>query len=161
MWFHFLITTKFCTCHDSYAVVVCAKFCSDHFLKIWVRVREKFLQNLNFDGKIDSEKSPLVPRHPRGCLTWIILFKQFWCVKERRPTPLLVSAKGTYSFSFSQINQLYKLHQFIDIYHAGFRIHWKQLQSCLIFHLIYYVNRNFDDVLRSYKVTSSGQDGWL
>ena len=28
------ITTKFCTCHHSYAVVTCAKFCSDYFSMI-------------------------------------------------------------------------------------------------------------------------------
>ena len=28
------IASKFCTCHDSYAVVACAKFCSDHLIGI-------------------------------------------------------------------------------------------------------------------------------
>ena len=27
-------TTKFCTCHDSSAVLTCANFCSDHWLKL-------------------------------------------------------------------------------------------------------------------------------
>ena len=31
------ITTKFCTCHDSCAVVSCGKFCSDRFVWIWMR----------------------------------------------------------------------------------------------------------------------------
>ena len=26
----------FCTCHDSCAVVACAKICSDHFIRIWM-----------------------------------------------------------------------------------------------------------------------------
>ena len=32
------ITIKLCTCHDSCAVMACAKFCSDHFIRIWTRV---------------------------------------------------------------------------------------------------------------------------
>ena len=31
------IATKFCTCHDSYAVMSCAKFCSNHFIRIWMK----------------------------------------------------------------------------------------------------------------------------
>ena len=30
------ITTEFCTCHDSKAVMACAKFCSDHCIRIWM-----------------------------------------------------------------------------------------------------------------------------
>ena len=33
------IATKFCTCQDSTAVVPCAKFCSDHFIRIWMTVK--------------------------------------------------------------------------------------------------------------------------
>ena len=36
------ITTKFGTCHDSPAVVPCAKFCSDHFISIWMRAKLNF-----------------------------------------------------------------------------------------------------------------------
>ena len=52
------ITTKFCTCHDSYAVIACAKFCSD------VRARNRitkldFPLNLHHDDKVFlSEVSP-------------------------------------------------------------------------------------------------------
>ena len=31
------IATNICTCHDSTAVVTCAKFCCDHFIRIEVR----------------------------------------------------------------------------------------------------------------------------
>ena len=36
------IATKFGTCHDSPAVVPCAKYCSDHFISIWVRAKWNF-----------------------------------------------------------------------------------------------------------------------
>ena len=36
------ITTKFGTCHDSPAVVPCAKFCSDHFISIGMRAKWNF-----------------------------------------------------------------------------------------------------------------------
>ena len=39
-----MIATKFCTCHDSTAVVACAKFCSNHFIKVLVIVKGNFHQ---------------------------------------------------------------------------------------------------------------------
>ena len=36
------IATKFCTCHDSTAVVACAKFCSDHNIIHWMRFKHNF-----------------------------------------------------------------------------------------------------------------------
>ena len=33
------ISTNFCSCHDSLAVVACAKLCSDHFFRIWMRAK--------------------------------------------------------------------------------------------------------------------------
>ena len=36
------IATNFCTCHDSTAVVPCTKFCSDHYIRIEVRVKRNF-----------------------------------------------------------------------------------------------------------------------
>ena len=36
------IATKFGTCHDSLAVVPCAKYCSDHFIIIWIRAQWNF-----------------------------------------------------------------------------------------------------------------------
>ena len=38
------IATKFCTCHDSFAVVACANFCSDHFARIWMTAQQMFLK---------------------------------------------------------------------------------------------------------------------
>ena len=54
------IATIFCTCHESTAVVSCAKFCSDHFITIWMREKMmKFPSHLNCDGKLISEMGPL------------------------------------------------------------------------------------------------------
>ena len=36
------IATKFGTCHDSPAVVPCAKYCSNHFISIWMRAKWNF-----------------------------------------------------------------------------------------------------------------------
>ena len=36
------IATKFCTFHDSTVVVSCAKYCSDHIIKIWMRTKLTF-----------------------------------------------------------------------------------------------------------------------
>ena len=36
------IATKVGTCHDSPAVVPCAKYCSDHFISIWMRAKWNF-----------------------------------------------------------------------------------------------------------------------
>ena len=36
------IAKKFGTCHDSPAVVPCAKYCSDHFISIWMRAKWNF-----------------------------------------------------------------------------------------------------------------------
>ena len=33
------ILLQFCTCHDSIAVMACAKFCSKYFIWIWVRIK--------------------------------------------------------------------------------------------------------------------------
>ena len=38
------IATNFCTCHDSTAVVPCTKICSDHRIRIEVRVKQNFHQ---------------------------------------------------------------------------------------------------------------------
>ena len=62
------IATKFGTCHDSPAVVPCAKYCSDHFISIWMRakwnfhhiwnVMEKFMMTSS-NGNIFRVTSPL------------------------------------------------------------------------------------------------------
>ena len=36
------IATNFCTCHDSTTVIPCTKFCSDHCIRIEVRVKLNF-----------------------------------------------------------------------------------------------------------------------
>ena len=46
------IATNFCTCHDSIAVVSCAKFCSDHNIRIGMETNIHFIRN-----RIALEKS--------------------------------------------------------------------------------------------------------
>ena len=57
------IATNFCTCHDSTAVVPCTKFCSDHCIRIEMRVKRNFLHRI----WIAMEK-PLLKRGPRAPL---------------------------------------------------------------------------------------------
>ena len=52
------IATNFCTCHDSTAVVPCAKFCSDHCIRIEMRANRN-----SHRIRIAMEK-PLVKRAP-------------------------------------------------------------------------------------------------
>ena len=40
--FGYDIATHFCTCHDSTAVVACAKLCSYQFIRIWIRAKLNF-----------------------------------------------------------------------------------------------------------------------
>ena len=39
-----VITTKFCTCHDSCAVMACAKFCCDMYNSKWITAKRNFHQ---------------------------------------------------------------------------------------------------------------------
>ena len=50
--------TKFCTCHDSVAVVACAKFCSDQYITIGIAAEIKFQSGLDYDRTIVSEMYP-------------------------------------------------------------------------------------------------------
>ena len=52
------IATNFCTCHDSTAVVPCTKFCSDHCIRIELRVKR------NFHRIWIAIEKPLVKRGP-------------------------------------------------------------------------------------------------
>ena len=52
------IATNFCTCHDSTAVVPCAKFCSDHCVRIEAKVK------LNFHRIWIAMEDTLVKRGP-------------------------------------------------------------------------------------------------
>ena len=52
------ITAKFCTCHDSSAVLSCAKFCSDYFNRIWMRTKWNIRKILIVMEKIVSKMVP-------------------------------------------------------------------------------------------------------
>ena len=52
------ITTKFCTCNYSCAVVACAKFCSDHIITISITAKLIFLFILNCAWKLMSVMFP-------------------------------------------------------------------------------------------------------
>ena len=50
-----MITTIFCTCHDSFAVVACAKFCCGLIIRHWITARLLFCFDWNCASKIISE----------------------------------------------------------------------------------------------------------
>ena len=54
------IATNLCTCHDSTAVVACAQFCSDRFVRIPTKKKMKCSWNLNFGCKIISVMVPSI-----------------------------------------------------------------------------------------------------
>ena len=55
-----VITMKFCTWHDSCAVVACAKFYSDMIPYNGVTLKPIFPSNLSYDGKSHSWNGPLI-----------------------------------------------------------------------------------------------------
>ena len=75
------IATNFCTCHDSTAAVPCTKFCSDHCIKIEVRVKQ------NFHRIWIAMEKPLVKRAP-GVIAEL---RGVWCshyLASASPVPL-------------------------------------------------------------------------
>ena len=52
------IATTFGTCHDSTAVVPCAKYCSDHFISIWMRAKWNFHHIWNVMEKLLVKWAP-------------------------------------------------------------------------------------------------------
>ena len=53
-----VITTKFCTWHDSSAVVPCAELCSDLIAKNGEYSQRNSPSNMNYMGKKDYEMDP-------------------------------------------------------------------------------------------------------
>ena len=53
-----VITTKFCTCHDSCAVVACAKVWCDIMTRHGITTKQKFPSNLHCDDKTVTEMIP-------------------------------------------------------------------------------------------------------
>ena len=54
------IATTFGTWHDSPAVVPCAKYCSDHFISIWMRAKWNFHHIWNVMEKMLVKWAPVV-----------------------------------------------------------------------------------------------------
>ena len=62
------IATKFCTCHDSTAVVPCAKFCGDHFIRMRMFGREQNEISITFELWWRSDVYLVVKHKPRAHL---------------------------------------------------------------------------------------------
>ena len=82
------IATNFCTCHDSTAVVPCAKFCSDHCIRIEMRA------NRNSHRIWIAMEKPLVKRAPETCSLWLWLittyaFASRWQIEMVRSPKML------------------------------------------------------------------------
>ena len=74
------ITTNFCTCHDSTAVVPCTKFCSDHGIGVEVRVKR------NFHRIWIAMEKPLVKRGPGRISFETWLFSNHKALNDNRRT---------------------------------------------------------------------------
>ena len=64
------IITKFCTCHDSYAAMACAKFCNDNVITFWLRIKLNLISNLN-----------IVWRFISGIALWLTWLRPLWLCK--------------------------------------------------------------------------------
>ena len=64
------ITTIFCTCHDSTAVVQCTKFCSDHCVRIGLRVKRNFHRIWIAMGKPLVKRAPVQQGSTLFTFTW-------------------------------------------------------------------------------------------
>ena len=71
------IATKYGTCHDSPAVVPCAKYCSDHFISILMRAKWNFHHIWNVMEKLLVKWSP-GPQRICRCWTGVLHFDYWW-----------------------------------------------------------------------------------
>ena len=86
------IATKFCTCHDSLAVMACAKFCSDCYVRIGIRAKWIIRQVWIVMGK---SLVRWVPCYPYGCMR--SLCNTVWSTREEtRPIPLTTTVTGMF-----------------------------------------------------------------
>ena len=79
--FRYKMAKKFCACHNNTAVMPCAKCHDDYFITIKITAE----WNLNYDGKIVSEKSPravntMTLRQNDCCFADDILIFQMACL---------------------------------------------------------------------------------
>ena len=100
----FQIATKFCTCHDSTAVVSCAKFCSRYFIKLWVRAKVfHWIWNMIEESLVKWAASPSdVIYMVIDCLTWL----QFYVHEKNMHVDMWVDLNNTVLFVIS-ISLLY------------------------------------------------------
>ena len=78
------ITTKFCTCHHS-TIMSCAIFCSDHFVRIKVRIKRNFYQVWIATEKLLMKWAPIyhtVPGHQQPWY-WRISPRILFCLQHQ------------------------------------------------------------------------------
>ena len=110
------IATNFCTCHDSTAVVPCTKFCSDHCIRIEMRVKR------NFHRIWIAMEKPLMKRGPGVKNTTVNKRKLSMAVIAGNNFLLPICAsshntwcQATYTISFQSYNNEWHCVRFSEI----------------------------------------------
>ena len=115
------IATKLGTCHDSTAVVPCAKFCSDHFISFWMRAKWNFHHIWIVMEKLLVKWAPGL-----GCSCWRLWSTMLQCVFVESQRFLLMEQ------SCSMDTVIWKIHLnriFIDVLSA---LHQYSFQAYLL-----------------------------
>ena len=87
----FHMATNICTCHDSLAVMACAKYCSDYYVKISIRAKWIIHQ---FWIVVYKSVVRWVPWYPYGCMR--SSYSTVWSTREEtRSIPLTTIVTGT------------------------------------------------------------------
>ena len=93
---------KFCTCHDSCAVMACTKFCSDHLFGIGQKVQQNFYWILDKMEcfSVNRPLGPILPtEHGTDALAFYSVAAQLWklcCHKLKGPQrhPVIFMRQG-------------------------------------------------------------------
>ena len=104
------IATNFCTCHDSTAVVPCAKFCSDHSIRLEMRVKRNFHRIWN------AMEKPLVKRGPGDDLvTSGIAFTMVGQVPWRHVTLAGIDVLIRTEYNLQRISRCFAIYQILIV----------------------------------------------
>ena len=86
------IATNICACHDSCAVMACAQFSSDYYVRIWIRAKWIIHQFWIVMGK---SLVRWVPWYPYGCMR--SSHSTVWSTREEtRSIPLTTTITGMF-----------------------------------------------------------------
>ena len=118
------MATKFCTCHDSMAVVACAKFCGDEFMRSRTRWKLIMMQ------KLLMKWPPVHPPLSWLCPTTRLVPTPSQWARSRHPSPLMATQINTLSRNVTgtdsrgKPNFTMRCPMSYDLPNMGFTIKW-------------------------------------